>query len=112
MSVHVFEYSTTTDRQEDQDVALGLGRMQLEDGCDGSVEVVCLGLLGVVSVDREATTGHFQKLVHSISGRKILTIEDGGIVKVRGKLLCVQRCTGDEQAEFGTEASDILWNMS
>jgi hypothetical protein len=37
--------------KKDKDVALGLGGVDLEDGGDGGVEVICFGLRRVVDVD-------------------------------------------------------------
>jgi hypothetical protein len=45
-------------REEDEDVALWLGRVDLEDGGYGGVEVVGFGLGGVKDVDGVATTGN------------------------------------------------------
>lgn len=44
--------------QEDEDVSLGLRRVDLEDGGDGGVEVVRLGLWCVENVDGVSTTGY------------------------------------------------------
>ena len=40
--------------------------------------------------------------------REKLTPKDWCVVKVLAKLCCVQGRAGDEKAEVGTEASDIL----
>lgn len=47
--------------QEDEDVTARLGRMNLEDGRDGGVEVVRFGLRGVENVDGVATTGNCER---------------------------------------------------
>lgn len=44
--------------QEDEDVTLGLGRVNLKDGGDRRVEVVRFGLGCVENVDGVATTGN------------------------------------------------------
>lgn len=44
--------------EKEENVALRLGSMYLEDGCDRSVDIVGFGLLGVEHIDREASTGN------------------------------------------------------
>lgn len=45
-----------TYREEYQNVALGLSGVNLKDGSDGGVKVVCFGLRGVMNIDRVSTT--------------------------------------------------------
>ncbi len=45
-------------RKEDKNIALRLGCMDLENGGDGCVEVVGLGLRGVVDIDLVSATGN------------------------------------------------------
>lgn len=80
--------------EEDEDVAVrGGGRVDLEDRGDGGVEVVGLGLLGVVDVDGVPAAGD---------------VEDGRAVKVPRELLRVHRRGRDEQLELRPEARDVL----
>jgi hypothetical protein len=44
--------------EEDENVAFGLRRVNLEDSRDGRVEVVRFGLRGVQDVDRIAASGN------------------------------------------------------
>lgn len=99
--------------EEDEDVTLGLRGVDLEDGGNGRMEVVGFGLRSVEDVDGVATTGdcdvRSQSLARLEEKRKEeLTSEDGSIVKVLGELGGVERGTGDEEAEVGAEASNVL----
>lgn len=48
-----------TNSKKYKDVAFGLSGMDLENGRDGGVEIVGLGLWCVMDVDRELTTGYY-----------------------------------------------------
>lgn len=45
-----------TDGEEDQDISLGRGHMDLEHGGDGCMEVIGFRLSGVPNLDRETTS--------------------------------------------------------
>lgn len=51
--------------QEDKDISLGLRRVDLEDGGDGGVEVVCLRLRCVENVDGVSTTRYCRERIVS-----------------------------------------------
>lgn len=48
-----------TNSKKYKNVAFGLSGMDLENGRDGGVEIVGLGLWCVMDVDRELTTGYY-----------------------------------------------------
>ena len=51
----MWDCEIVTYREEHQDVALGLGGVDLKDSCDGGVKVVGFGLRGVMDVDGVST---------------------------------------------------------
>lgn len=61
--MHGFDLVLTC--EEDEDVAFGLSGVDLEDGGDCCVEVVCFWLGSVMDVDRELTTGNCSEQVVS-----------------------------------------------
>mmetsp|Transcript_9026 Transcript_9026/g.22493 ORF Transcript_9026/g.22493 Transcript_9026/m.22493 type:complete len:450 (+) Transcript_9026:611-1960(+) len=79
--------------EEEEDVALGLGGVDLDDGPDGSLDVVVLGLGGVEYFDG----------VHPA-----LDVHDGGVVKVLGELAGVQGGGHDDELELRAAADELL----
>ena len=73
--------------QEEQDVALRLGEVDLHDGNEGGVEVVRLGLLGVEDLDGEGAAGDG---------------EDGALVEVAREFFGVKSGGGDDELEVGS----------
>lgn len=96
--------------------------MNLENGGDGGVKVVGLGLSGVSNLDGETTTRDWKRgnmtkkresdALKGVKGEKgkeqRLTIENGSVVKVLGELLRVESSTGDDESQLRSESSDIL----
>ena len=75
-----------------------LGRMDLEDGRDGGMEVVRFGLRSVMNIDGVSTTRDYigesavERLIHTTQ----LTIEDRSTVKVLAKFLSIHCSTRDQ----------------
>jgi hypothetical protein len=74
-------------REEDEDIAGRLGKMDLHNGDEAGVHVVGLGLLGVKDLDGEGVSGNG---------------EDGASEEVLGELLGVEGGGGNDELEIGS----------
>lgn len=88
--------------------------MDLEYSGNRSVEIVCFGLRGIMDIDGVTSTGNY---TNRILRQKIcevdivLTIENGSLIKIFAKLICIHGCTRNEEPEFRPKPSYILWNL-
>ena len=73
--------------------SLALTDVNLQDGCDGGRQIIGFGCLCVVNLHGKGASGD---------------VENGRLVKVLGKLLCIHCGGGDEQLEVGSEACNVL----
>ena len=101
---------TRTHSEEDENVAGWLRSVDLEDGGDCGMEIVCLRLRSIMDIHRIPTAGYYRlvRMVQITALWTTHTIEDRGIVEILAELLSIHGCTRDQETEFGPKPGDIL----